>query len=338
MGTNNNKTELTWPGKSADFERVSLPFQCIETIQNGKRITKTKDDSLDLFENYEPQFSQNGNWYNLLIWGENKYVMSSLLKDFEGKIDLIYIDPPFATGADFSFRIMKNTKLVGCFFLLYPKLKEYVFNYCFGEVVGLDEENLTLILNHSSIQQELIDYFTQLINELTTETREFEIEKLPIQLSKTKTFIWRRKRTPCQKTVFNLVPIYNDFEGQFAQFLDSSEDILRFAKLAEWFTEFRVDYLNHKKASSYYYPDFIAVQRDFSGNEINWVIETKGWEHEDVALKDRAIEQWCDRITSKTGVQWKYLKVRQTVFDKGNWVCFGDLVGEINKRQWQFDN
>jgi adenine-specific DNA-methyltransferase len=105
MGTNNNKTELTWPGKSADFERVSLPFQCIETIQNGKRITKTKDDSLELFESYEPHFSQNGNWQNLLIWGENKYVMSSLLKDFEGKIDLIYIDPPFATGADFSFKV-----------------------------------------------------------------------------------------------------------------------------------------------------------------------------------------------------------------------------------------
>jgi adenine-specific DNA-methyltransferase len=29
--------------------------------------------------------------------------MGSLLKDFAGKIDLVYIDPPFATGADFSF-------------------------------------------------------------------------------------------------------------------------------------------------------------------------------------------------------------------------------------------
>ncbi len=225
--------------------------------------------------------------------------------------------------------IMKNTKLVGCFYLLYPKLKEYVFNYCFGEIVGLDEESLTLILNNSSVQQELIDYFTQLINELTTETREFKVEKLPIKLSKTKTFIWRQKRLPCKKTIFNLVPIYNHFEGQFAQFLDASEDILRFAKLAEWFTEFRVDYLNHKKASSYYYPDFIAVQRDLSGNEINWVIETKGWEQEDVALKDRAIEQWCERVTTKTGSNWKYLKVMQKDFEKENWICFVDLVGKI---------
>ncbi len=42
-------------------------------------------------------------WKNKLIWGDNKYVMSSLLDKFAGKIDLIYIDPPFATGADFNF-------------------------------------------------------------------------------------------------------------------------------------------------------------------------------------------------------------------------------------------
>lgn len=42
-------------------------------------------------------------WRNKLIWGDNKLVMSSLLDQFAGKIDLIYIDPPFATGTDFSF-------------------------------------------------------------------------------------------------------------------------------------------------------------------------------------------------------------------------------------------
>jgi 16S rRNA G966 N2-methylase RsmD len=32
--------------------------------------------------------------------------MASLLEKFAGKINLIYIDPPFATGADFKFKIM----------------------------------------------------------------------------------------------------------------------------------------------------------------------------------------------------------------------------------------
>ena len=42
-------------------------------------------------------------WRNRLIWGDKKYVLPSLLPEFAGKVDLIYIDPPFDTGADFSF-------------------------------------------------------------------------------------------------------------------------------------------------------------------------------------------------------------------------------------------
>ena len=42
-------------------------------------------------------------WRNRLIWGDKKYVLPSLLPEFAGKVNLIYIDPPFATGADFSF-------------------------------------------------------------------------------------------------------------------------------------------------------------------------------------------------------------------------------------------
>jgi adenine specific DNA methylase Mod len=45
-------------------------------------------------------------WRNKLIWGDNKYVLASLLEEgFAGRINLIYIDPPFDTGDDFSFRV-----------------------------------------------------------------------------------------------------------------------------------------------------------------------------------------------------------------------------------------
>ena len=44
-------------------------------------------------------------WRNKLIWGDNKYVLGSLLETFAGKVDLIYIDPPFGTGQDFSFTV-----------------------------------------------------------------------------------------------------------------------------------------------------------------------------------------------------------------------------------------
>src|SRR5215467_4759342 len=57
----------------------------------------------DIWEHKEGDTFEEG-WKNKLIWGDNLLVMGSLLEQFAGKIDLIYIDPPFATGTDFSFK------------------------------------------------------------------------------------------------------------------------------------------------------------------------------------------------------------------------------------------
>ena len=96
---NNNqpidKTELVWPGKRKEVERVELPFQTIETINLPRGMRQQEE----LFG------AKAGDWKNRLIWGDNLLIMGSLLKEFAGKINLIYIDPPFATGDDFSFTV-----------------------------------------------------------------------------------------------------------------------------------------------------------------------------------------------------------------------------------------
>lgn len=93
-GSKINKTELIWPGKRTKVEPVKLPFQTIEVINlpRGRR--------------QEALFQENDSgWKNRLIWGDNALVMGSLLDEFAGKINLIYIDPPFATGQDFSYEV-----------------------------------------------------------------------------------------------------------------------------------------------------------------------------------------------------------------------------------------
>ncbi len=45
---------------------------------------------------------------NRLIWGDNKLVMASLIKEFRGKIDLIYVDPPFDVGGRFQGAFIKS--------------------------------------------------------------------------------------------------------------------------------------------------------------------------------------------------------------------------------------
>ena len=108
------KTELVWPGKYNDdgtpkeVPRVNLPFQIIETVNESRAAREAKKKGgvqaslFDAYEGNEGDTFEEG-WRNKLIWGDNLLVMGSLLEKFAGKIDLIYIDPPFATGADFSF-------------------------------------------------------------------------------------------------------------------------------------------------------------------------------------------------------------------------------------------
>ena len=106
------RTELVWPGKYnedgtlKEVPRVNLPFQVIETVNESRATREAMKGGLqqglfDIYDGKEGDSFEDG-WKNKLIWGDNLLVMGSLLEKFAGKIDLIYIDPPFATGADFS--------------------------------------------------------------------------------------------------------------------------------------------------------------------------------------------------------------------------------------------
>ncbi|MDD9819864.1 MAG: DNA methyltransferase [Nitrospira sp.] len=105
--------ELIWQGKynedgtRREVARADLPFQVIETVNESRatREEKKKTANRDIFDDWpakEGDTFEEG-WKNKLIWGDNLLVIDALLKKSPGKIDLIYIDPPFTTGADFSF-------------------------------------------------------------------------------------------------------------------------------------------------------------------------------------------------------------------------------------------
>jgi DNA modification methylase len=110
-----NKTELVWPGKYDDEgnlvqpPRVSLPFQVIERV-NETRATREakKAEGLTLFDVWDGSkegSSFEDGWRNKLIWGDNLVVLGSLAAQFAGQFKLIYVDPPFAMGADFTMEI-----------------------------------------------------------------------------------------------------------------------------------------------------------------------------------------------------------------------------------------
>ena len=101
------RTELIWEGKydefgnrrQVDIAGAAMPLQKIETVDEPRSRAEAQGKL------FEEQKAHRDDFRNMLIWGDNKLVMASLLKDFKGKIDLIYIDPPFDVGADFTMKI-----------------------------------------------------------------------------------------------------------------------------------------------------------------------------------------------------------------------------------------
>ncbi|MCD1626855.1 site-specific DNA-methyltransferase [Seohaeicola saemankumensis] len=101
------KTELVWEGKYDEFGNrrefdvasFTMPLQRIETIDWPRSEAVAQKSLFDERTAYRDDFR------NKLIWGDNKLVLASLQEEFKGKLDLIYIDPPFDVGADFTMDV-----------------------------------------------------------------------------------------------------------------------------------------------------------------------------------------------------------------------------------------
>ena len=102
------EVELVWNGKTNEVSNTVLPFQTIEHIDEPRSEDK-KSSQVTLFDTSGRQIK---GWTNKLIWGDNKLILSSLKNgpmrkeiEAQGGLKLIYIDPPFDVGADFSMNI-----------------------------------------------------------------------------------------------------------------------------------------------------------------------------------------------------------------------------------------
>jgi adenine-specific DNA-methyltransferase len=105
-----HEVELIWPGKTQEVTNTVLPFQSIEQIDEPRAGTPA--GNADLFDFDRQTGRQIGGWTNKLIWGDNKLVLAALKKgplrreiEAAGGLKLVYIDPPFDVGADFSFDV-----------------------------------------------------------------------------------------------------------------------------------------------------------------------------------------------------------------------------------------
>jgi type III restriction enzyme len=220
-------------------------------------------------------------------------------------------------------RISQDVKLPSQFATLVPKIREFLETRAFGERVDLSPREMVKAISTPIAGYVTIKTFAAALRGLVVEELTPVLEGAGRRLSETEPYPFSRLAVTAQKTIFNLVAADNEFERDFALFLEDSADVESFAKLPPTSRlPFSIEYTDNATNLRYYEPDFVAVL--VGGG--HWLIETKGREDLDVAHKDRAARIWCENATLLSGTPWQYVKVPQMEFVKLQAGNFGDLA------------
>jgi len=189
-------------------------------------------------------------------------------------------------------------------------VRDYLKQRVFEHAVELEDKVILRRLAENDAQALVIGAFRDAIRALSITEREPTIQDSALRVFDTPPFPWSRETVPGERTVFNLTPVDSSLEARFARFLDCASDVTAWAKLT-MNTRFALEYISKAGALRYYYPDFVMRLSD----DTCLIVETKGQEDLDVALKDRRARRWCQDSTRLAGREWAYEKVPQKVFD-----------------------
>ncbi len=217
--------------------------------------------------------------------------------------------------------IAQDVKLPGHFAAIAPKVRAYLETRAFGETVNLEDPAIIKAISTNVAHFVTVNEFVKALQPLVVESLTPTLTNVGRALSECEPFPWSRPTYNASKCVFNLVPCDNEFERDFAKFLEDAGDVARFAKLPESFG-FAIEYTDSVGNLRYYYPDFTTVL----ANGDHYLVETKGQETAEVAHKDRAALYWAENATRLTGTPWRYVKVPQKAYGQLQPTEFGDLV------------
>lgn len=238
------EVELVWNGKSNEVTNVVLPFQTIEQIDEPREGGE--------FGNSGTLFDTSGRqihgWTNKLIWGDNKLILSSLKNgplrkeiDAQGGLKLIYIDPPFDVGADFSMDITIGDSDDGDSFTKKPSvIEEIAYRDTWGKgadsFISMIYERLKLM--HELLSEEgsiyvhcdwRVNSYMRLVLDEVFGKDNFKNE-----------IIWQRTRAPHADAtsfgkVHDVILIYGKSNSNFeTQYTDHKDEYLsRFSKTDE---------------------------------------------------------------------------------------------------------
>jgi len=218
--------------------------------------------------------------------------------------------------------------LAGAFASLAPLVRDYLTSRVFDRPVDLSDKVVLRRLAENDAQQIVIGAFQKAIRALAISVRDATITESAFRVSETPAFPWSRTTVDAAKTVFNLTPVDNALERRFAEFLDRATDVAAFAKLTLQ-SRFALEYISSTGALRYYYPDFVVRLAD----DTCLVMETKGLEDVEVALKDQRARRWCRDATRLSGGTWSYHKVPQAALEQFSGETVNSLCRYLDARE-----
>lgn len=185
---------------------------------------------------------------------------------------------------------------------------EYLERRCFGQPMVLNERPETVDL----LRRGLSDYIARYLS------REFVQDKynpkcVTVALSATNPFTWMHDipLIEASKTIFNYVATLNQYERNFAKFLDRCEDVSSFTSLGVR----KRDSLVRKGQQGLSSPSILSCDPDwivvhyYNGEVWNWIITTKDHAPQNAPRNEFMITEWCEIATDFTGTCWQYLSV-----------------------------
>ncbi len=228
--------------------------------------------------------------------------------------------------AFYAEEIAATLKLPAHFATLAPKIEQFLRSKAFGRDVQLDSPPVLQALNESRVLVITERVFLKLLRPHLTEERAPVVENTGRLLSTTPPFPHSGKLVEAKHTLFELTPCGNEYEQNFARFLDQASDVAAFANLGNLPQKLSIEYLDGEANLRYYEPDFVA--RDTSG--AHWLLETKGREDTDVAFKNARAVKWCEDVTTLTGSQWDFQIVKQKDFQQIASRTLADLTSALS--------
>ncbi len=229
----------------------------------------------------------------------------------------------------FTTTILKDSRLVSGFDILYPKVESFIKYKLFTKEVELSDAQTLRNLSEIQPKEILKTTFKKAIDELTvTDKGTAEVKNyISLKLSKPKIAENQPFIVP-KKSVFNKIIGDNPFELEFASFLESRfDDVVSYAKntMGEGGINFKIEYQAQDGNIREYYPDFFVKIND----KLFFIVETKGREDLDDIRKIQRLFLWCKDInTAQKEYTYSPVYIKQEKWEdiKNDFKSFAEVV------------